>query len=173
MLSGRLTWSRKETMLASVSCKFENWLIVLQSHQLALFAAASWTGSAQVVMAGGHGHSHVRRDRCGCARTFDGGPMGARARARRSRVCFAASAPLDGWNMAARRRCRFQATPLWARGCDGERESKQDVREETRWTLEVRDVFKSFGKRTAVAGVSVSVSSGEVVGVLGPNGSGK
>lgn len=142
---------------------------MLQSHQLAL-----GTGSAQVVMAGGHGHghSHVRRDRCGCARTFDGGPMGARAR--RSRVCFAASAPLDGsWNMAARRRCRFQATPLWARGCDGERESKQDVREETRWTLEVRDVFKSFGKRTAVAGVSVSVSSGEVVGVLGPNGSGK
>lgn len=37
----------------------------------------------------------------------------------------------------------------------------------------VRDVYKRFGKVTALAGVSLTVSRGEVVAVIGPSGSGK
>ncbi len=39
--------------------------------------------------------------------------------------------------------------------------------------LEVRDVDVSFGGITALQGVSVDVSPGEVLGVIGPNGAGK
>jgi branched-chain amino acid transport system ATP-binding protein len=39
--------------------------------------------------------------------------------------------------------------------------------------LAVRDVAVSFGGITALAGVSVDVSPGEVLGVIGPNGAGK
>jgi branched-chain amino acid transport system ATP-binding protein len=39
--------------------------------------------------------------------------------------------------------------------------------------LEVRDVEVSFGGITALQGVSVDVSPGEVLGVIGPNGAGK
>jgi drug efflux transport system ATP-binding protein len=39
--------------------------------------------------------------------------------------------------------------------------------------IEVRDLVKRFGEFTAVDGVSFSVERGEVVGYLGPNGSGK
>lgn len=39
--------------------------------------------------------------------------------------------------------------------------------------LEVKDLKKSFKKRTVVNGVSLSVSKGEIVGLLGPNGAGK
>mgnify|MGYP003375414347 CR=1 FL=1 len=40
-------------------------------------------------------------------------------------------------------------------------------------SLEVKDLKKSFRKRTVVNGVSLSVSKGEIVGLLGPNGAGK
>jgi ABC-2 type transport system ATP-binding protein len=39
--------------------------------------------------------------------------------------------------------------------------------------LEIRDLVKRFGGFTAVDGVSLSVSAGEVLGFLGPNGAGK
>ena len=39
--------------------------------------------------------------------------------------------------------------------------------------LSVRDVAVSFGGITALDGVSVDVSAGEVLGVIGPNGAGK
>jgi ABC-2 type transport system ATP-binding protein len=39
--------------------------------------------------------------------------------------------------------------------------------------IEVQDLVKKFGDFTAVDGVSFSVARGEVVGYLGPNGSGK
>ena len=39
--------------------------------------------------------------------------------------------------------------------------------------IEVRDLHKSYGPLTAVAGISFSVKKGEVFGILGPNGAGK
>lgn len=39
--------------------------------------------------------------------------------------------------------------------------------------LEVRNLAKSYGRRTVVHDVSLTVRSGEVVGLLGPNGAGK
>ena len=39
--------------------------------------------------------------------------------------------------------------------------------------LTVRNVVKSFKKRTVVRGVSLEVNRGEAVGLLGPNGAGK
>ena len=39
--------------------------------------------------------------------------------------------------------------------------------------VEVTDLHKRYGQVTAVAGVSLSVSRGEVFGVVGPNGAGK
>jgi branched-chain amino acid transport system permease protein len=39
--------------------------------------------------------------------------------------------------------------------------------------LELRDVHVHFGGVTAVAGVSLTVTRGEIVGVIGPNGAGK
>jgi len=40
-------------------------------------------------------------------------------------------------------------------------------------TLQTVDLTKSFGGRTVVRGVNLSVAAGEVVGLLGPNGAGK
>jgi branched-chain amino acid transport system ATP-binding protein len=39
--------------------------------------------------------------------------------------------------------------------------------------LEVQDLTKAFGGLVAVKGVSLSVSSGKILGLIGPNGSGK
>lgn len=39
--------------------------------------------------------------------------------------------------------------------------------------IEVRDLVKSYGRRKVVDGVSLDVSKGEVVGLLGANGAGK
>jgi ABC-2 type transport system ATP-binding protein len=39
--------------------------------------------------------------------------------------------------------------------------------------LEIRDLSKRFGDRAALAGVSLTISPGEILGLLGPNGAGK
>ena len=39
--------------------------------------------------------------------------------------------------------------------------------------LELNNLTKSFGKRRIIDGISLKINSGEVVGFLGPNGSGK
>lgn len=39
--------------------------------------------------------------------------------------------------------------------------------------LRAENIFKTYGKRTVVKGVSFDVSQGEIVGLLGPNGAGK
>lgn len=39
--------------------------------------------------------------------------------------------------------------------------------------LQANDLWKSYGKNAAVAGVTLEVKAGEIVGLLGPNGAGK
>ncbi len=39
--------------------------------------------------------------------------------------------------------------------------------------LEVRGVWKRYGKLAAVAGTSFTVEAGSIVGLIGPNGAGK
>lgn len=39
--------------------------------------------------------------------------------------------------------------------------------------LELRNVYKCFGRLAAVSGVNLRIESGEIVGLIGPNGSGK
>jgi len=50
---------------------------------------------------------------------------------------------------------------------------KQPVREIKEHTLGVSNLYKSFGKKSVVKGVSFSMKNGEVAGLLGPNGAGK
>jgi ABC-2 type transport system ATP-binding protein len=40
-------------------------------------------------------------------------------------------------------------------------------------SLEVREVFKAFGSRQALAGASLQIAPAEILGLLGPNGAGK
>ncbi len=40
-------------------------------------------------------------------------------------------------------------------------------------TLSVASLYKSFGKKKVVQGINFSMKSGEILGLLGPNGSGK
>lgn len=39
--------------------------------------------------------------------------------------------------------------------------------------LELRDIYKVFGRTEVLKGVSLSVEQGDVVAILGPSGSGK
>lgn len=39
--------------------------------------------------------------------------------------------------------------------------------------LELRDIYKAFGRTEVLKGVSLSVEQGNVVAILGPSGSGK
>jgi ABC-type multidrug transport system ATPase subunit len=39
--------------------------------------------------------------------------------------------------------------------------------------IEMREVWKSYGRREAVRGVSLAIERGEILGLLGPNGAGK
>ncbi len=39
--------------------------------------------------------------------------------------------------------------------------------------LLAKDLWKSYGAKTAVAGVSIEANAGEIIGLLGPNGAGK
>jgi lipopolysaccharide export system ATP-binding protein len=42
-----------------------------------------------------------------------------------------------------------------------------------RSVISTRELVKSYGHRTVVAGVNIQVTAGEIVGLLGPNGAGK
>jgi ABC-2 type transport system ATP-binding protein len=46
-------------------------------------------------------------------------------------------------------------------------------RPETEIAIEVRDLYKTYGSKKAVTGVSFAVKRGEIFGILGPNGAGK
>ena len=45
--------------------------------------------------------------------------------------------------------------------------------DEMRHVLRVSSLYKSFGKKRVVQGIDFSMGTGEVLGLLGPNGSGK
>ncbi len=40
-------------------------------------------------------------------------------------------------------------------------------------TLTVKNISKSYGKRTVITDISINIKQGEIVGLLGPNGAGK
>ena len=45
--------------------------------------------------------------------------------------------------------------------------------ENSRSSLKVKDLVKSYGKRVVVKRVNLAVNRGQVIGLLGPNGAGK
>ena len=49
----------------------------------------------------------------------------------------------------------------------------ETAEEKTSHILQVKDLHKSFGRKPVVKGIEFSMSTGEVLGLLGPNGSGK
>src|SRR5205807_1237226 len=55
----------------------------------------------------------------------------------------------------------------------GERERRQDELGASRPALEVDNITKRYGGIVAIDDVSLSLRDGEVLGVIGPNGSGK
>ncbi|MCI7440206.1 MAG: LPS export ABC transporter ATP-binding protein [Spirochaetia bacterium] len=52
-------------------------------------------------------------------------------------------------------------------------EYESEKEENSLSTLRVSSLYKSFGKKTVVRGIDFSMTNGEVLGLLGPNGSGK
>src|SRR5262252_333160 len=54
-----------------------------------------------------------------------------------------------------------------------EEKASIDSREKASVAIRVEDVRHSYGKRTALKGISFDVAAGEIFGLLGPNGSGK
>ena len=52
-------------------------------------------------------------------------------------------------------------------------EYESEKEENSLTTLRVSSLYKSFGKKTVVRGIDFSMTNGEVLGLLGPNGSGK
>lgn len=52
-------------------------------------------------------------------------------------------------------------------------EYESEKEENSLSTLRVSSLYKSFGKKTVVRGINFSMTNGEVLGLLGPNGSGK
>ncbi|MDY3758418.1 MAG: LPS export ABC transporter ATP-binding protein [Treponema sp.] len=52
-------------------------------------------------------------------------------------------------------------------------EYESEKEENSLSTLRVSSLYKSFGKKTVVRGIDFSMTTGEVLGLLGPNGSGK
>ena len=51
--------------------------------------------------------------------------------------------------------------------------SEGRMADEMRHVLQVSSLYKSFGKKRVVQGIDFSMRTGEVLGLLGPNGSGK
>lgn len=52
-------------------------------------------------------------------------------------------------------------------------EYESEKEENSLSSLRVSSLYKSFGKKTVVRGIDFSMTNGEVLGLLGPNGSGK
>lgn len=52
-------------------------------------------------------------------------------------------------------------------------EQKPIDEEKSQHILQVKDLHKSFGRKPVVKGIDFSMTTGEVLGLLGPNGSGK
>ena len=61
----------------------------------------------------------------------------------------------------------------WVNGETMSIEYESEKEENSLSTLRVSSLYKSFGKKTVVRGIDFSMTNGEVLGLLGPNGSGK